>query len=522
MSMRTPWHYIYQRAYVRMNFLYHRLSFVDTDQDTAVFTSPTTFAKHSTPMISFNSRSTAILLLLVALATCARANPNGGTFDGMDWSWDLFDSVGGQFAASLVASNQLNTMVRLHNDSHFGICTDSMPKTSSSMAASHPITASRRRPSPPRSQPHPNVVQAPAIAPQPDYFSFTNLELAGIWESQSQSRDVAAHTEMSLHAHSAPSDQRQPHISTAANRLFRPQYQQSISRELDQAAGIAAQSPQPTRGQRQSLDSSNMYGYPGAPQVQATAEQWTSQAHHQVNDRYNRQQSTTFINQDFQTYPRASVEAELMNPTPLLETPFCAEAPHLAPQIPQILPLEVTSNPNYQPGMMNGVVGNMQGWAKRAPAIGNHTALSINTTHLAPPDDFAANRSPTSASTTESSTRPGSRRSREEMMGNFVCGYCKAGFPTQGELTHHLRSHAPYMSRQHVCSICEKRFQYKKDLGRHAPKHDPNRKKYYCSYQGCKYFSKGFGRQDHLDRHLATQHRVDTPQQVSQPSFSFA
>lgn len=473
-------------------------------------------------MISYNTRSAAILLLVVALATCARANPDGGAFDSMDWSWDLFDSVGGQFAAGLVAGSShinINPMVRQHAGGECLMHADRAAKISSPRDGSSTLAASPRRRSPPRSQPHSNIVQAPAVAPQTDYFPFTNLELSDAWEAQTQSRDVATHPEWSSYSQSAPNDQRHHRISAASNRLFRPQYQQSITRELDQAAGIAAQPPsQPSRDQRPSLDSSNIYGYPGAPQVPVPAEQWTVQESHNVDDR---QQARAFVNHEFQSYPRTSSEAGMMTPTPLLETPFCPEAPYLSPQIPQILPFDVTSSPNYHPGMVNGAVGYMQGWARRAPAIGCHARLSINTAHLAPPEDMAANRSPTSASTTGSSTRPGSRRSREEMMGNFVCGYCKAGFPTQGELTHHLRSHAPYMSRLHVCNICEKRFQYKKDLGRHAPKHDPNRKKYYCTFQGCKYFSKGFGRQDHLDRHLTTQHRVDTPQQASHPSFAF-
>ncbi|EME38468.1 hypothetical protein DOTSEDRAFT_75855 [Dothistroma septosporum NZE10] len=450
-------------------------------------------------MSSFNSKSTILFLLVITLATFARANPNGPNYDSMDWNWDLFDSVGGQFAAGLVACNQFNPMI-------------ASPVVGSSRVAEPP-----RRRSPSEPQPHWNNVRAPSAAPRPGFFSFTDIEYASVWEARSQSQEVVMASSMSLYTHSAPDDRSHHHVSAAARRLFRPQYQQSISRELDQAAGVAAHPPSnPSCEQCPSLDASNMYGYPGAPQAQTPAEQRTKQAQsHAENER----ETETTAQRDFRTYHAPPLETEVSKSMPLLGTPFCATGPYLATPSPRMLPQEITSNPKYHLGMANGAVGNMQGWARRASAIGIPTGLSINTTHLAPPEDRGANPSPTSASTTGSSTRPGSRRSREEMVGNFVCGYCKAGFLSQGELTHHLRSHTPYMSRQHVCLVCEKRFQYKKDLGRHAPKHDPNRKKYYCSFQGCKYFTKGFGRQDHLDRHLATQHRVDTPQQASHRSF---
>lgn len=191
------------------------------------------------------------------------------------------------------------------------------------------------------------------------------------------------------------------------------------------------------------------------------------------------------------------------------------------PTVPDILSSDITNNYNYQEGLAQGTVGNMRGWIGRAPMTGERAVPRLDTNHLAPPDSNLANRSPTSASTTGSSFRSGSRRRPWEMTtGDFICGHCNAGFPTQGDLTHHLRSHASYMSRQHVCHDCEKRFQYRKDLLRHLPRHDPNRKKYYCSIRTCKYHSKGFGREDHLQRHLLSQHRVDTPQRMASRSPS--
>ncbi|CAK4033663.1 Zinc finger PLAG1 [Lecanosticta acicola] len=185
------------------------------------------------------------------------------------------------------------------------------------------------------------------------------------------------------------------------------------------------------------------------------------------------------------------------------------------PNAPERLSADVTNNYNYPQSVAHGAVGNMRGWIGRAPTTGDRAVPRLDTNFLAPPEHLSATRSPTSASTTGSS-RPGSRRKPWEMtVGDFVCGYCNAGFPAQGDLTHHLRSHAPYTSRQHVCDRCHKRFQYRKDLHRHLPKHDPNRKKFYCPLSACKYHTKGFGRADHLERHLTSQHRIDTPMRAS-------
>lgn len=177
------------------------------------------------------------------------------------------------------------------------------------------------------------------------------------------------------------------------------------------------------------------------------------------------------------------------------------------------LPDEVTENINFQPGMAETAVGSMLGWIRRAQTIGDRDLPRLSTNLLAPPDRCYANRSPSSASTAGSSS---SRHSRiRAAPGDLACFSCTATFANQGDLTHHLRSHQPYASRNHVCHKCEKRFQYRKDLIRHLPRHDPHRKKYYCPFSSCKYHRKGFGRQDHLDRHIITQHRVGTPTEPS-------
>ncbi|KAM3419553.1 hypothetical protein BST61_g2893 [Cercospora zeina] len=176
--------------------------------------------------------------------------------------------------------------------------------------------------------------------------------------------------------------------------------------------------------------------------------------------------------------------------------------------VPQVLSNENLGNHNLQVDSLP--LGHMHGWLDRATAGGRHMPR-LDTNHLVPPQVPDAHLSPTSASSAGSSAGRSPRRSKEEMvLGEISCSQCDAAFSTQGDLTHHLRSHAPYQSRSHVCPTCKKRFQYKKDLARHAPRHDPNRQRFQCRHAGCKYHTKGFGRQDHLDRHLVTQHRSES------------
>ncbi|KAI5365866.1 Putative Zinc finger C2H2-type [Septoria linicola] len=196
--------------------------------------------------------------------------------------------------------------------------------------------------------------------------------------------------------------------------------------------------------------------------------------------------------------------------------PQAASAPIMpATSAPQVLSNENLGYHNLNMGPHAS--GHMKGWLGRAPA----NMLRLETGRLAPPAMSDLHLSPSSASSAGSSTGRSTRRSKEEMvLGEISCRQCDAAFGTQGDLTHHLRSHAPYQSRSHVCPHCEKRFQYRKDLARHVPRHDPNRQRFRCHFSGCKFNSKGFGRQDHLDRHLASQHRMDSPVYVSRTSSS--
>ena len=207
-------------------------------------------------------------------------------------------------------------------------------------------------------------------------------------------------------------------------------------------------------------------------------------------------------------------------------------------QIPRSLPNVQLHPPTYEPVssapeaqcinvMSNGDQSGLEdstdgmiGWRHRHPSNTHNARPWVDANLLQPsPTPVSRSLSPASSGTTATSSSLVSTRPKRWQMARgkpaFVCHWCNAGFRAQGDLTHHLRCHQPYRTRAHACQHCGRRFQYRKDLIRHLPKHDPNARRFYCPHEGCKYASKGFGRRDHLDRHIGTQHPADTPHHLS-------
>ena len=84
---------------------------------------------------------------------------------------------------------------------------------------------------------------------------------------------------------------------------------------------------------------------------------------------------------------------------------------------------------------------------------------------------------------------------------------CVETFRTANELYHHQRNkHTDYASRPCACTRCDKRFLYPKDLRRHERTHEHGSRQFYCHQSTCKWHTRGFGRQDHLDRHVRDVH----------------
>lgn len=435
------------------------------------------------------NRLATLLILVIILAACVHAHPNVGDDpfeNNMDWPWDLY-SMGVQFADAIVYNHFNAPMVGHYHLTESMRAAYACSKTSPPRPTNSRSITSPPRPSRPQAQLQLQQSQAPSINYDNSYFSFTGAGLAG---------PLQPHLNDPISAPILTFAPEQPPSMNDCNSSAMAPWADSRGAMQQQNQQVTSQPS--FEAMSATANAANMYGYPDAPQAREQ----------QLN-------SQPIPQQGFQDYGRTNFDLSMQ----LMDNELGLQQSHPVDSAPHMLPTEVTSNPNYQPGMVpSAAPGNMLGWINRAPVIGDRTLPSrLDTNMLVPPEANSANRSPTSASTTGSSTR-GSRRQKWEMTGDFVCHWCNAGFTTQGDLTHHLRSHQPYLSRQHVCRHCEKRFQYRKDLTRHLPKHDPNRKRYYCIFKGCKYSSRGFGRQDHLDRHIQTQHRVDTPQKSSRPS----
>ena len=87
---------------------------------------------------------------------------------------------------------------------------------------------------------------------------------------------------------------------------------------------------------------------------------------------------------------------------------------------------------------------------------------------------------------------------------------------------HEDRTHSDYAARPHVCQLCGKRFWFPKDLDRHEATHNRPPSRYFCSYNGCEYKTKGFYRRDHFNRHMEAHRRADSAIQMSRTSSSQA
>lgn len=185
----------------------------------------------------------------------------------------------------------------------------------------------------------------------------------------------------------------------------------------------------------------------------------------------------------------------------------------------QLLPNDITSNPNFHLGVTERAE-TLQGWSSQPRTLRDRLLPRLNTNSLSPYAS-STHRSPASI-TSPSSSRMSNRRTKQQILSGihkYRCRTCHAGFDTKPDLKHHMRSHVPEGERRYECDACHKRFNYPKDLNRHALIHLP--KTLFCPVSSCKASTKGFRRQDHLDRHVQSQHPVDSAMQSSRPASSF-
>lgn len=77
------------------------------------------------------------------------------------------------------------------------------------------------------------------------------------------------------------------------------------------------------------------------------------------------------------------------------------------------------------------------------------------------------------------------------------------------DMTHHRRCHLPPHRRPHVCVVCSRRFLFPRELRRHMAAHGVGAR-HLCPHSLCRYASRGFGRSDHLMRHLRNCHAASS------------
>jgi len=204
-------------------------------------------------------------------------------------------------------------------------------------------------------------------------------------------------------------------------------------------------------------------------------------------------------------------------------------APAQPASLEPIVDSQLAANPNFNLSNSNSA-GTIEDWntARRLPGDRSTTppSLKLDTQLLqlptTPSQASSAVSSPASASSARSA-----RRSPIEMRSSpasFRCEHegCGFGFDTMQDLRHHERHHKEHGNRPYVCPECDKDFLHPKDLRRHAKVHnkDPSLR-YYCPHLFCKMHKQGFNREDHLERHIGSQHaRADSVMQQASSTSS--
>lgn len=133
---------------------------------------------------------------------------------------------------------------------------------------------------------------------------------------------------------------------------------------------------------------------------------------------------------------------------------------------------------------------------------------------------------PAPPTTPTGSNRGRSRASSPSSVSRLTCETCGSVFNKKHELDHHRRSHG---DKAQVCTVCNKGFVFRKDLVRHIVMHSKGERHMFCNVVGCKYHQRGFGRVDHLRRHMekkhpgiprATQHTVSLGQDYQSQHYN--
>jgi len=95
----------------------------------------------------------------------------------------------------------------------------------------------------------------------------------------------------------------------------------------------------------------------------------------------------------------------------------------------------------------------------------------------------------------------------------YACDTCAKRFEKKNILKRHKKQH----EKPFHCHLCVKRFAENRDMRRHLVVHHSSQtpglsqSRYLCSEPGCRFAQGGFGRKDHLTRHMRRAHSRLTP-----------
>jgi len=132
-----------------------------------------------------------------------------------------------------------------------------------------------------------------------------------------------------------------------------------------------------------------------------------------------------------------------------------------------------------------------------------HPLQTLQSIAIESPEQHAgqlqAHGASTASASIPSSGRNTSARYRCDHIG------CNHVSRTSADRRHHRRYHTPASQRPHGCPLCTSRFLTPREVQRHLVTHGVG-DRYYCAILSCPYATKGFGRKDHLTRHVRSRH----------------
>ena len=213
-------------------------------------------------------------------------------------------------------------------------------------------------------------------------------------------------------------------------------------------------------------------------------------------------------------YPQVATEASMFQQGNHIQTSPPIQETHLPTEATSDLTASnVMQFDENQPQMDVAV----QGWVDEAYATGyrfqspNYPQGPVHMqTIQQDPNNVATLPQPPHSERTQSLQplrTPGQPSTPSASLGNLRCDHpgCRYRCWRQCDLQHHLRYHIPMRRRPYECPLCHHRFLYPREVRRHMSTHGLG-DRHHCPNNRCRFATRGFGRPDHLLRHLRRCH----------------